>query len=124
MPDQSVKNDLILVIEHINEIENYFEEINSPNDFVMDKPGKAFFDAILMHLQVIGELLKKSYSLNEPLFLKYDKIPWSEIIRMRDLISHHYDKLQHDIVFDICKNALPDLKSCLQQIIKEQFPSN
>jgi uncharacterized protein with HEPN domain len=69
-----------------------------------------------MHLQVIGELLKRNYNDHEQVFLKHNEIPWSEIIRMRDLISHHYDKLQHDIVFDICKNALPDLKNCLHKM--------
>ncbi len=119
MHDPRFLNDLTLVIEHINEVNYYFEEIKTPDDFVADKQGQAFFDAILMHLQVIGELLKRNYAEHKVIFLKHNEIPWSEIIRMRDLISHHYDKLQHDVVFDICTNALPDLNTCLNKIIAE-----
>ena len=119
MPDQRLLNDLALVMEHINEVNYYFEEIKTPNDFVVDKQGNAFFDAILMHLQVIGELLKRNYLEHKEVFLKHNEIPWNEIIRMRDLISHHYDKLQHDIVFDICTNSLPELNICLTKIIQE-----
>ena len=119
MLNERAKNDLKLVLEHINEVDNYFEDIEAPEDFVADKQGHAFFDAILMHLQVICELVKRNYTEHKEVFIIHNEIPWREIIRMRDLISHHYDKLQHDIVFDICKNSLPDLSKCLHKIIEE-----
>ncbi len=117
MPDQRLTNDLTLVLEHINQVDEYFEEINTPEDFVLDKEHYAYFDAILMYLQVIGELLKRNYNEHRELFSKHNEIPWSEIIRMRDLISHHYDKLRHEVVFDICSNQLPDLKNCLKKML-------
>jgi uncharacterized protein with HEPN domain len=32
------------------------------------------------------------------------------IIRFRDFISHHYDKADHEVLFDLCKNDLPDFE--------------
>lgn len=117
MLNEKLRNNLLLVLEHIHEALSYFTEIETPEDFVATKQGKAYYDAILMRLQVTGELLKKSYVGNEPVFKPHTQIAWNEIIRMRDLISHHYDKLQHEVVFDLCENELPKLKEALGKIV-------
>ncbi len=117
MLNEKLRNNLLLSIEHIEETLSYFAEIDVSEDFVSTKQGRAYYDAILMRLQVTGELLKKSYTGNESVFNPHSEIPWGEIIRMRDLISHHYDKLQHEVVFDLCKNELPQLRKVLQKII-------
>ena len=118
MPEQKLADDLLLMLEHIDITISYFEEIKTPDDFIITKNGNAFLDAIIMHLQVTGEILKRCYTENIPIFSPHTSVPWDEIIRLRDLISHHYDKLQHDIVFDICKNHVPTLKITLEEILK------
>ena len=112
---ERAKLELLQELDHIEDVAAYFAEIKSPDDFVASKQGRAYYDAILMRLQAAGELLKRSYTNHPELFQPYD-IPWSEIIRLRDLISHHYDKLQHEVVFDICSTALPELKIVLKKI--------
>jgi len=37
-------------------------------------------------------------------------------MRLRDLISHHYEEIDYEIVFQICKNELPKLTTELQEI--------
>ncbi len=118
MLNEPLRNDLLLVLEHIDEALSYFAETKTAEDFFATKQGKAYYDAILMRLQVTGELLKKSYTRNENIFKPHSEIPWNEIIRMRDLISHHYDKLQHEVVFDLCENELPKLRQALKEILK------
>ena len=40
-------------------------------------------------------------------FLKqYDKIEWDKIAKFRDLVSHHYEQVDHEVVFDICKTHI------------------
>ena len=113
----NLKEDLLLMLEHLDEVASFFEEIKQPEDFVKTKQGKAYYSAILMHLQAGSELLKKSFQAHESIFLKYDNIPWREVIRLRDLISHHYDKLQYEVVFDICTNSVPTLTETIRKII-------
>lgn len=38
---------------------------------------------------------------------------------MRDYISHHYDGVDAEIVFDVIKDKLPPLLVTVSQIIKE-----
>ncbi|MDP1726220.1 MAG: DUF86 domain-containing protein [Bacteroidota bacterium] len=113
MLEERLKLNLTLVSEHISAIESYFEEINTCQDFVTSKSGRAYFDAILMHLQVVGEILKKCYQEYPDYFNSKGEIPWREIIRLRDLISHSYDKLQHEIIFDICETYMGPLQKVI-----------
>lgn len=38
---------------------------------------------------------------------------------MRDIIAHHYFDLDAEIVYDVIKNDLPQLRETLEQIINE-----
>lgn len=117
MLNERIRHDLLLTLEHIEQVADYFSEIKSSDDFVSTRQGRAYYDAILMRLQVIGELLKKGYGQHPDLFQRHNEIQWEEIIRMRDLISHHYDKLQHEIAFDVCKIELPKPQKVIKKII-------
>ncbi len=64
-------------------------------------------DAISMRLQVIGESVKQIQKLN-PLFPEQcSEIEWDKIAKFRDLVSHHYEHVDHEVVFDICKVHVP-----------------
>jgi uncharacterized protein with HEPN domain len=66
-------------------------------------------DAITMRLQVIGESVKKIQK-DDPSFLSsYPEISWEKISRFRYLVSHHYNHVDHEIVYDICRSHIPDL---------------
>ena len=55
----------------------------------------------------------------EHYFLNTHKYLWRNIFRMRDYISHHYDGVDAEIVFDVIKDKLPPLLVTVSQIIKE-----
>jgi len=75
MLNEKLRNDLLLVLEHIEQALFYFSEVKAPDDFVSSKQGHAYYDAILMRLQVTGELLKKSYTGNENMLSRIQKSP-------------------------------------------------
>ena len=77
-------------------------------------------DAVSMRLQVIGETVKKINKIEPLLFERYPDVEWSKIMRLRDIISHHYEMVDHEIIFDICENHLPRLKSTIQKIIRKE----
>ncbi len=104
------------ILGHIGKINGYFSPIGKPEDFLTGE-GIKTFDAVSMRLQVIGESLKKVE--NTGLFEKYPEVEWSAIIRLRELISHHYDKLEHEIIYDICNTSIPAFKKSLQHIISD-----
>lgn len=101
------------VLENIEIVLDRFSTIRNANDFVANKNNKVLLDAIVIRLQVIGENIKKIDKVDPLLFKSHSEIEWDKIINFRDLISHHYDMLDHEIVFDICSNDLAPLKKAI-----------
>ena len=120
MPDDLVIENLQDIIDSIELIVIRFTGINTADDFVKSSDGVLILDSICMRLQIIGELLKKIQKIDPMLWEKYPQIEWSNIMKLRDIISHHYDHVDHEIIFDICKNKVPTLKRTVQQIHRDQ----
>ena len=117
MSDKALLASLDFILESIGIIAERFENIGQADDFVKTSQGRTYYDAILMRIQTIGEKLKTIHQKNPKLFEKYSEVSWNEIIRFRELISHHNEKLIHEAVYDVCKFDLPVLKSAIEKII-------
>ena len=92
-----------LMLESVELIERRFLEIQLPEDFVSSPEGVTLLDAVSMRLQVIGESVRKIQKLDSTFLTAYSDIEWDKLARFRDLVSHHYADIDHEIVFDICK---------------------
>ena len=112
MSEPSLQNRLEQIQESIAAIESYIGLIQSPEDFLTGQ-GVMIFDAIVMRLQVLGENIKTLYKRKPEMFIDIEKEVIS-IIRFRDLISHHYEKLDNEIVFEIATAYLPILRKKIE----------
>ncbi|WP_457553605.1 HepT-like ribonuclease domain-containing protein [Desulfobacula sp.] len=117
MPDVIISENLMLIVESLDLINKRFASINQPDDLVLDESGVIILDSIAMRLQVVGELLKKIDKKNSAFLKKYSEINWDNIMKLRDIVSHHYEKVDHEIIFDICKNHLPKLIQTVQKML-------
>ncbi|MCD4674390.1 MAG: DUF86 domain-containing protein [Desulfobacula sp.] len=118
MLDEITVENLQLISESLDLINKRFSNITQPDDFVLDDSGVMILDAIAMRLQVVGELIKKIDKKNSSFLKGYSEINWDNIMRLRDIVSHHYEKVDHEIIFDICKNHLPKLRKTIQKMLK------
>lgn len=109
------------VLNHIQKIETWFSRIKSEDEFVNNQDGEVFLNAISLRLQALGENLKKIQKKDPDLLKKYSEIKWDEIIRFRDLISHHYELLDYQIIYRICQTDIPFLKSIIEKILKDSI---
>jgi len=112
------------IVESITLINERFQEINSSEDFLQDNKGLEKLDSISMRLQTIGEAVKNIYKRDPDILLSVqDKSYWSEIIRLREIISHHYINIDSEIVYDICKDDIHKLKSIVASILNKKTTS-
>jgi len=123
MLNSVVSDNLQIILESIILIEERFSKVDVPDKFVTSPEGVLLLDAVAMRLQVIGELTKKIHKIESSLLEKYPEIEWDKIIKLREIISHHYEMVDHEIIFDICKNHIPILKSTIQKIIEKETPN-
>lgn len=110
MYDAIYKYSLETVLQHIQICQKRFSEIETSNDFVATDYGEMVLDAIVTRLQAIGETIKNTSRKHTILQDTYPDIEWNKIIRFRDFISHHYEMLDYEIVFEICEKYLPKLE--------------
>ena len=111
MDKATTKELLDFILESLALVKKRFESINSCDDFLQNDAGLEKLDAIAMRLQSIGEALKNLMKREKELLLKVaDETYWSEIIKTRDFISHHYVAIDAEIVFDICSNEVKELE--------------
>ncbi|MBW2096432.1 MAG: DUF86 domain-containing protein [Deltaproteobacteria bacterium] len=120
MLDGIIQDNLEIIIESIALIEERFSRVGTPDRFVSTPAGMLLLDAISMRLQVIGEVVKKIDKIEPSLFMKYSEVEWDKIMKLRDIISHHYHKVDHEIIFDICQNHIPQLKLIIRGILRKE----
>lgn len=48
---------------------------------------------------------------------EYTKIPWKMIMRMRDIVAHHYGSLDYEIVWNTSVSDIPGLYLGIKEII-------
>lgn len=118
MSEDEIVDILDLLLESIILVQERFSMIAQSEDFVSTSDGVTFLDAISMRLQVIGESVKRIQKKDLSLLNRYAEIEWDKIARFRDLVSHHYEHVDHEIVYDICQNHIPRLKDVIEKMIK------
>ena len=70
--------------------------------------------AIIKSIEIIGEAASK---VTETFKTENSKIPWNDIINMRNRLIHAYFDVNLDIVWQTVKTDLPDLIKALEEII-------
>ena len=107
------------VAQHVLQIKEYTKSIKNSDDYEISFEGITLFDATMMRLQALGENLKQIELKAPELFEQHLEIDWEKIIRFRDFISHHYEKLESEIIFEICTVFIPKLELVINAIILE-----
>ena len=112
-----MKRDLILfihdILENIELIEDSTEKISS-SKFKLDR---LLFDATMRRLEIIGEAVK---NIPESFRNKYPVVPWKKISGLRDILIHAYFGIQSEIIWNIIKKDLPELKKQIKEILEKE----
>ncbi|WP_235083176.1 DUF86 domain-containing protein [Chlorogloeopsis fritschii] len=59
-----------------------------------------------------------SRALSAETRLQYPEVPWSQMIGMRNILTHSYFEIDLDVVWSVVERDLPNLKQHIEAILK------
>lgn len=99
------------IVENIDKIQRFVSGM-SFDDFRKD--DKTIY-AVSRSLEIIGESVSQ---IPDEVKDKYGDIPWRDIKNFRNQVVHKYWDVDVEIVWDIVKNELDELKSKIKELIR------
>jgi len=96
------------ILDAIEKIEEFVED---------DKTSSA----VTRKLEIIGEATK-----NIPVDIrkKYKDVLWARMAKMSDRLSHGYFVVDHEVVWQVIKQELPELKPKVEEVYKNERKRN
>ena len=108
---------IIKMLQYCDEIDRTHVFFNHDvNLFIEPDKGFVYRNAITMPILQIGELAK---NFSKDFYTKYNKIPWREVMGMRDVFAHHYGTIDYDIVWETATKEIPELEEYLNKILTD-----
>jgi len=99
------------ILKAIKKIEKYTRGLT----FQELKKKDLIIDGVARNLEIIGEAAK-----NIPVGIKekYSNVEWRKISGLRDILAHEYFGIDLEVLWDVIKNKLPDLKRKISSLRK------
>ncbi len=105
-----VKARLQHILDAINVIDSYIEKAGF-NDFLNNSMMRF---ACLKQIEIIGEA---GNSITKDTRAKFSDVEWRQIVGMRNVIVHEYFGVDNNLVWEVIKNDLPELKEKVEEIL-------
>jgi uncharacterized protein with HEPN domain len=98
------------IIASISKIEKYVNGM-SYTDFKNDDKT---IDSVVRNLEIIGEAAR---NVPDDIRKAYQDIPWSEMIALRNKVTHEYFGIDTQIIWETIHNDLPDVGLRIQMVM-------
>ena len=72
--------------------------------------------ALTRAVEIVGEAAARVSGATQ---VRYDGIPWTEIVGLRNRLVHGYNSVDLNILWDIVKHDLPELMATLKDAMEE-----
>ncbi|KKL12941.1 hypothetical protein LCGC14_2530730 [marine sediment metagenome] len=111
-----MRNNLVY-LRHIRDAIEKVEKYLGDTTFEVFSQNDMMVDAVVRELEIIGEAAR---NLSDEFCEKHSRIWWSSIRGMRNVLIHEYFGIDLNIIWDTCKNNLPELRNFVVMILGDK----
>jgi uncharacterized protein with HEPN domain len=86
-------------------------------EFLVDEKTRS---AVAFKIENIGEASK---NVPKSIRIKYKNLPWTDMARMRDKITHFYFGINYKVVCSVVKKELPAIEPAIAKILSDLNPA-
>lgn len=111
-----MKREWKLFIHDINDAMQHIKKFvgtMTRKEFLADEKTRS---AVAFKIENIGEASK---NIPKEIKTKYKDLPWSDMARMRDKITHFYFGIDYKVVWSVVKKELPSIEPAITQILSD-----
>jgi len=105
-----------LFIQDIYDAMQYIKEFvgtMKQKEFIADEKTRS---AVAFKIENIGEASK---NIPRAIRAKYKDLPWTDMARMRDKITHFYFGINYKVVWSVVKKELPVIEPAITKILSD-----
>ena len=112
------RHDPTVTLRQLAENARHAQELCARNTFVeivsdWQKRKRAAFERVM---EILGEAVKR---LPPELTAKYPAVDWRGIAGMRDRVSHGYDAVDYDLLWQAVEKKVPGLLTTVEQMLND-----
>lgn len=104
---EDIYDDLLNIME--------FTKGMSWNEFIEDNKTKY---AVNKALENMGEASKR---IPESIRKKFPNVPFKQMAGLRDIVTHNYDGISYEMIWEVIKEDLPPIELELNVILSSEF---
>ena len=93
------------ITQAIERIQRYTANVTEET-FISDELVQ---DAVVRNIEIIGEAAKNIQRVDPEFASQHEEIPWQVMYAMRNRLSHGYDTIDYEVVWNLIKEDLPNL---------------
>jgi uncharacterized protein with HEPN domain len=111
-----MKREWKFFIQDIYDAMQYIKEFvgtMKQKEFLADEKTRS---AVAFKIENIGEASK---NVPKAIKIKYKNLPWTDMARMRDKITHFYFGINYKVVWAVVKKELPAIEPAIAKILSD-----
>ena len=75
-------------------------------------------DAVVRNIEIVGEAAKNIERVDSSFAAAHSEVPWQQMYTMRNRLSHGYDTIDYEIVWNLIQEDLLALQSLVKAALR------